>query len=240
MGVDCRHTSLDKELTQSVGSTGAVAPGTADAVGVTSMQHKTAADRTRIAVKADAMRRTADGDPDAERSFAFPPVVDANTRVLVLGTLPGGESLRRAQYYGHPRNAFWRLVGAVIGAELEPLAYDARLATLQANGVGVADVYTSAVRRGSLDTAIRAAEATDLLALVKGLPALRAIGFNGNHAARVGRAGLAGRAGDIALLDLPSSSPAFARMPFADKRAGWAVLGRYLTAASPAPGREGR
>lgn len=174
------------------------------------------------------MQLRAAREPALERSFAFPPVVDASTRVLVLGTLPGGESLRRAQYYGHPRNAFWRLIGAVIGIDVEALDYESRLATLIANGVGVADVYTSAVRRGSLDTAIRAAEETDLAALVATLPALRAVGFNGNHAAKIGRARLAELTDGPALIDLPSSSPAFARMRFEDKRAGWSVLARYL------------
>src|ERR1043165_7030418 len=60
-----------------------------------------------------------------KRSFA--PVAHANTRVLVLGSLPGEESLAKAQYYGHPRNHFWRLIGGVIGAELEPLPYEERL-----------------------------------------------------------------------------------------------------------------
>src|SRR3954447_19874076 len=88
-----------------------------------------------------------------KRSFA--PVADSNTRVLVLGSLPGEESLARRQYYAHPRNHFWRLVGAVIGADLVPLPYEARLEALLAAGIGLWDTVGSATRRGSLDGAIR-------------------------------------------------------------------------------------
>ena len=54
-----------------------------------------------------------------KRSFA--PVANERTRLLLLGSLPGEESLARGRYYAHPRNQFWRLAGTVIGAELEPL-----------------------------------------------------------------------------------------------------------------------
>ncbi|MFN3389918.1 MAG: DNA-deoxyinosine glycosylase, partial [Allosphingosinicella sp.] len=90
---------------------------------------------------------------DLKRSF--PPVVDANTRVLVLGSLPGEQSLARAQYYAHPRNHFWRLIGAVAGVELAALAYPERLEALRAARIGLWDTVGSARRTGSLDGAIR-------------------------------------------------------------------------------------
>ena len=160
------------------------------------------------------------------RKVAFDPVVDANTRLLILGSLPGDASLMAAQYYGHPRNAFWRLISGVVGRDLAALPYAERLAALKAAGVGLWDVIASAERPGSLDAAIRRPEAADLRGLVAGLPDLRAVAFNGGTAARLGRAILAGESG-TALIDLPSSSPAHAR-PFAEKAAAWAVLGRFL------------
>lgn len=160
------------------------------------------------------------------RSSAFPPVLDARTRVLVLGSLPGPESLRRAEYYAHPRNDFWRLIGPVVGRDLDPLPYPDRLDALRQAGVGLWDVVASAVRQGAADAAIREAEPADLAGLVAGLPALRAVAFNGATAARIGRRQLA--AAGPALLDLPSSSPAHAAMPLAGKRARWAVLAGYL------------
>lgn len=158
----------------------------------------------------------------------FAPVVDANTRLLILGSLPGDASLRAAQYYGHPRNAFWRLIGGVISRDLAALPYEERLAALKAAGVGLWDVIASAERPGSLDAAIRRPEAADLRGLVAGLPELRAAAFNGGTAARLGRAVLAPAPAGVALIDLPSSSPAHAR-PFAEKAAAWAALGRVLS-----------
>ena len=69
------------------------------------------------------------------RKAGFPPVVDADTRILILGSLPGEASLAAQQYYGNPRNAFWRLMEGVLGAALVPLAYEDRLATLPATPI---------------------------------------------------------------------------------------------------------
>lgn len=157
---------------------------------------------------------------------AFDPVVDANTRLLILGSLPGDASLKAGQYYGHPQNGFWRLVGGVIGQDLVGLAYPDRLAALQAAGVGLWDVIASAERPGSLDGAIRNAESADLNRLIDGLPALRVVAFNGGTAARHGRRRLGGRP-DIALVDLPSSSPAYTR-PLARKAEAWSQLTQFL------------
>ncbi|MDO9076444.1 MAG: DNA-deoxyinosine glycosylase [Brevundimonas sp.] len=157
---------------------------------------------------------------------AFDPVVDAHTRLLILGSLPGDASLKAGQYYGHPQNGFWRLVGGVIGVDLVTLPYPDRLAALKAAGVGLWDVISSAHRPGSLDTAIRDVEAADLNRLIETLPALRAIAFNGGTAARIGRRGLGLRAG-LALIDLPSSSPAYTR-PLPEKAAAWSALATFL------------
>lgn len=157
---------------------------------------------------------------------AFDPVVDAHTRLLILGSLPGDASLKAGQYYGHPQNGFWRLIGRVIGRDLVALPYFDRLDALRAAGVGLWDVIASAERPGSLDGAIRNAEAADLNRLIGSLPALQAVGFNGVTAARLGRRNLTPRK-DLDLIDLPSSSPAHTR-PLAEKAAIWARLGDFL------------
>ncbi|ADL00629.1 DNA-deoxyinosine glycosylase [Brevundimonas subvibrioides] len=150
---------------------------------------------------------------------AFPPVVDADTRLLILGSLPGDASLAAQQYYAHPQNAFWRLVGRVVGRDLVALPYPERLEALQAAGIGLWDVIAGGERRGSLDAAIRNAEPADLKALISTLPALRGVAFNGALSARNGRR-LLGERADLTLIDLPSSSPAHAR-PFEQKAAIW-------------------
>ena len=160
------------------------------------------------------------------RRIGFDPVVDADTRLLILGSLPGDASLRAARYYAHPRNAFWRLLGGVLGEDLDTLAYEARLERLKARRIGLWDVIASAERSGSLDAAIRSPQAADLRGLVAGLPELRAVAFNGGLAARLGRRILEDHA-DLVLLDLPSSSPAHAR-PLAEKAARWAALSDFV------------
>lgn len=161
---------------------------------------------------------------DAERKQSFPPVVDARTRVLVLGSLPGDASLAAGQYYGHPRNGFWPLMQGVLDTPLVPLAYPERLIALKDRGVGLWDVIGEAERPGSLDADIQAATPNDLAALVESLPALRAVAFNGATAARLGRRLLSPVADRLVMLALPSSSPAHAARSLAQKADLWNAL----------------
>lgn len=148
--------------------------------------------------------------------------------MLILGSLPGDASLAATRYYAHPRNQFWRLVGAAIGREdLPAIGYEARLDALLGAGIGLWDTVASALRPGSLDAAIRAAEHAPLTDLITTLPALRAVAFNGGTSARIGRRLLADS--PVHLVDLPSSSPAYAAMPFATKRERWLELQEFLT-----------
>lgn len=161
------------------------------------------------------------------RKSSLPPVVAADTRLLILGSLPGEASLAAQRYYAHPQNQFWQLAGAlIVDLSLPVLDYEARLKTLLAAGIGLWDTIASARRQGSLDAAIREAEHAPLADLIASLPKLRAIAFNGATAARIGRAQLG--ASNLALVDLPSSSPAYAAMPFAEKRERWLMLRRHL------------
>jgi hypoxanthine-DNA glycosylase len=154
------------------------------------------------------------------RKRGLPPVLARDTRVLILGSFPGEASLAAAQYYAHPRNHFWPLVGEIIGAPLATMPYRRRLSTLRSHGIGLWDVYIACERRGSLDGAIRNAEHGDIdrVRSVAGRVAL--VCFNGKTAARA--EGL-WRAAGYATLVLPSSSPAFTR-PFAEKLAAWQAI----------------
>lgn len=158
---------------------------------------------------------------------SFGAVTDARTQVLILGSLPGERSLAAREYYAHPQNRFWELAGAVIDRDLRALAYADRLAALGAAGIGLWDTVAMARRTGSLDSAIRDAAANDLGGLVATLPDLRAVAFNGATAARIGRAQLPATP-PFALVDLPSSSPAHARVSFDAKRDRWRVLANLL------------
>ena len=148
----------------------------------------------------------------------LPPVIDARTRVLILGSFPSTASLAAQQYYAHPHNQFWRILGAVLEQPLHEMGYAARIAAVQAAGIAIWDVFASCQRSGSLDSAIRDAVPNDLAALQKSAPALRRICFNGRMAARRIREV---EAMGFEALVLPSTSPAHAGMSFAEKLARW-------------------
>lgn len=154
----------------------------------------------------------------------FPAQVSARTRILLLGSLPGQASLAADEYYAHPRNHFWRLTGALCRRDLVALSYAERLAALDTAGIGLWDVVAQAERKGSLDADLRDVTRNDLDALIRTLPALRVIGFNGKTAFRAART-LEGRG--LVLLDLPSSSPAHA-IPFEAKLARWQALQPWI------------
>lgn len=158
------------------------------------------------------------------RKYSFPPVVDPHVKVLILGSLPGEESLRQTQYYAHSQNRFWELVGGAIDVDLRSQPYEERLATLLAHRIGLWDVIADAHRRGSLDSAIRDAKDNDVRGLVASLPNLEAIAFNGRKASENGRKQLGKPERRYRLIDLPSSSPAFAAMSIAEKQERWAAL----------------
>ena len=181
-----------------------------------------AADKADAADAADAI-----GTQQALlRKRCFDPVVDASTRLLILGSLPGEKSLTHNQYYAHPQNKFWELVGAIINVDLRSQPYEARLETLIAHGIGLWDVIAEAERKGSLDANIRNEAHNALEDLIVTLPALRAVAFNGGTAARLGRKRLDALADRVALIDLPSSSPAHT-LAFGIKLDAWKTLANF-------------
>jgi len=158
---------------------------------------------------------------------AFPPSAAADARLLILGSLPGEESLRQQRYYAHPTNAFWWLIGEVIGETVVRLPYEDRLDRLKTHRIALWDVIERAKRLGSLDQAIQSAEPRDLAGFAASLPDLRAIAFNGGTAARHGRQQLGGT-DCYTLIDLPSSSAAYAGMHRDAKRERWMALRAFL------------
>jgi hypoxanthine-DNA glycosylase len=151
----------------------------------------------------------------------FPPVANADTRIMVFGSFPGVASLAATRYYAHPRNQFWRLVGAVLGEDLVGLAYPERLARLLSHGIGLWDVLAACQRQGSLDSAIRHAQPNDFAGLRAHAPRLEKICLNGKTAGRFSPVLVA--AGYRTLV-LPSSSPAYIMLSFEQKLAAWQGL----------------
>ena len=149
------------------------------------------------------------------------PVLDRHTRILILGSFPGEASLAAQQYYAHPRNQFWRLLSAVLEADLAALPYEERLRALLVRQVGLWDVIDACERKGSLDTAIRRAQPNDFAMLKQQCPSLFRICFNGKTS---GKFEPQFREAGFQTLVLPSSSPANAQFSFEQKLDVWRRL----------------
>ena len=158
---------------------------------------------------------------------SFPPACAADARVLVLGSMPGEASLAAAQYYAHPRNAFWPIMGALFGAGPE-LPYRERLQRLESAGVALWDVIAACERAGSLDSAIAAAsiEANDFARLFRDCRHIRHVFFNGAAAETAFRRHVRGRIvlPALSFTRLPSTSPAHAARNFEAKLAAWQAV----------------
>ncbi|MBI3230995.1 MAG: DNA-deoxyinosine glycosylase [Burkholderiales bacterium] len=149
------------------------------------------------------------------------PVIASDTKIVVLGSFPGAASLAAQQYYAHPRNQFWPIMAALTGEDLPALAYPDRLQRLLAHRIGVWDVLGACEREGSLDSAIRKPAANDLQRLQQLCPQLQTVGFNGQTSGKF--APQFAQAGYRTLV-LPSTSPAYAALSFAEKLVAWRAL----------------
>lgn len=157
---------------------------------------------------------------------SFPPISAPGARILILGSMPGIASLQAGQYYAHPRNAFWPIMGQLFGAGPD-LPYTVRVARLQSQGVAVWDVLQLCVREGSLDSNIRGEVPNDFAAFFSAQPGIVRILLNGGKAA----ASFRKHASHLLLpsaqsVTVPSTSPAHAARSPDQKLARWrAALG---------------
>lgn len=159
------------------------------------------------------------------RQQSFPPLVPDNPKILILGTMPGIQSLERQQYYAHPHNLFWPMISAVCGEPL-PEAYLDRITLLLRHQIALWDVCGSCLREGSLDSAIREEQPNDIRALLIQYTGIQLLAFNGQKAAALFRKYFK----DIRLPThvLPSSSPAHAGKSRIEKEKEWLLLRSYL------------
>lgn len=158
--------------------------------------------------------------PDAAHPvlIGLAPVLNKETRILLLGSFPGAASLAAQQYYGHRQNQFWKLLSAVLNIDLITMPYPQRLKALLANNIGLWDVIAACERSGSLDSAIRNAQHNDFVPLKKRCPNLKRVCFNGKTSGKL--EGAFAEAGFETLV-LPSSSPAHATWSFEQKLEVW-------------------
>jgi len=158
-----------------------------------------------------------------KRIQSFSAISGPDARILILGSMPGVASLQEAQYYAHPRNAFWPIMGELIGAGLDK-SYEERLSLLIAHRIALWDVLQSCVRVGSLDTAIQDECPNDLAAFLSAHPKITHIFLNGGKAEALFKKYFKNAFPAITAIKLPSTSPANAGVSFSTKYQAWANI----------------
>ena len=156
-----------------------------------------------------------------EPSEGFPPIVRPDARILILGSLPGQKSLTDQEYYAHPQNAFWPIMMQIFGISGD---YDERCARLRDSSLALWDVLRASVRPGSLDADIQreSATANDFRKFLSVNTEIERIAFNGKKAEQLFRTMVPSKHYEhIQLVGLPSTSPAYAAMPFEGKLSLW-------------------
>lgn len=154
-----------------------------------------------------------------ERIHGFGPVWRADAKVLILGSMPSVESLNQSFYYAHPRNAFWPMMACILGADL-PRTTEEKKEMLIRNHIALWDTVASCEREGSLDSAIRSAQANDFEALYRNCPGIKHVFFNGAAALQLYRRLVAKEDARFVFHRMPSTSPAYT-LKFESKLAAW-------------------
>lgn len=151
------------------------------------------------------------------RCESFEPVFAPDARVMIVGTMPSVQSLAHAQYYAHPRNAFWPILFDFFG-EMPHNDYERKKALIRAHGLALWDAAACCEREGSLDSAMRGVVFNDFPSLYARCPGIEAVLCNGGTAhALFLRSGFAG---NRTVVRLPSTSPAYT-LPYEKKREAW-------------------
>ena len=116
------------------------------------------------------------------KKSGFPPVIDKNTEILILGSLPSDISIRKGEYYANPQNQFWKIIFAIFNNGVPVVEYKKKLDLLLKNKIGLWDVLTEANRSGSLDSNIKEEVLNDFIGLFTDYPKIRLLAFNGDKA----------------------------------------------------------
>ena len=165
------------------------------------------------------------------RVQSFDPIIGVQPRVLILGSMPGVESLKQQRYYAHPRNAFWPIMAALFDQQW-PEEYPQRIAQLRRLPLILWDVLHSCHRPGSLDSSILAdqQQANPIAELLQQYDSIRWIVFNGQTAEKLFRQHVLGSIDErsrFELIRLPSTSPAHASKNLQQKLEEWSVIRDY-------------
>lgn len=160
-----------------------------------------------------------------QKISSFPPIIDNESKILILGSIPGVKSLEMQQYYAHPQNLFWKIIFHLFNEDFTT-NYDEKIKILKRNKIALWDVIDTCERKGSLDSTIRNEEANDIRQLIKNHPNIKAIFCNGQKSFKNLQKILQKEEG-IPIFVLPSTSPLHT-ISFEKKLAEWNVIKSVL------------
>jgi hypoxanthine-DNA glycosylase len=152
---------------------------------------------------------------------SFPAFIDSNTKILILGTMPGIASLTKQEYYGNPRNHFWRIMYTLFDTLPVSDSFEEKIQLLQKNKIGLWDVLENCERKGSLDIHIKNHKENDFEMLFKQYPTIHTIVFNGKESHKYFIKKF-GQIEGITYYVMPSTSPANT-MSFENKLKIWST-----------------
>ena len=156
------------------------------------------------------------------RSKSFLPIINKDTKILILGSLPGKKSLELREYYGHPRNRLWEILAHITNNEI-PQDYERKKEFLFKYNIGLWDVAHSAYREGSLDSKIKKENPNDIEDLLESYETIKVIGFNGKKSEKMFFKYFTEKLG-IKYVPLPSTSPANMAINFEEMCSRWSEL----------------
>ncbi len=157
-----------------------------------------------------------------QKISSFPPIINENSKILILGSIPGVKSLEMQQYYAHPQNKFWKIICEIFNEEFTT-NYQQRIEILEKHHIALWDVIDTCERKGSLDSEIRNEEANKIEELLQNFPNIKAIFCNGQKSHK-NLQKILGKKFRLPIIVLPSTSPAYAGLSYFDKLNLWYII----------------
>ena len=161
-----------------------------------------------------------------QKISSFPPIIDKESKILILGSIPGVKSLEMQQYYAHPQNKFWKIICEIFNEKFTT-DYTERIKILEKYHVALWDVIDTCERKGSLDSEIRNEEANKIEELLQNFPNIKAIFCNGQKSYK-NLQKILGKKFRMPIIVLPSTSPAYAGLKYEEKLLSWQEIQNHI------------
>lgn len=161
-----------------------------------------------------------------QKISSFPPIINKDSEILILGSIPGIRSLEMQQYYAHPQNKFWKIICEIFNEEFTT-NYQQRIEILEKHHIALWDVIDTCERKGSLDSEIRNEEANKIEELLQNFPNIKAIFCNGQKSYK-NLQKILGKKFRMPIIVLPSTSPAYAGLKYEEKLLSWQEIQNHI------------